>query len=240
LEEPIKELNAFLAQHVISGAMHRWFHRTFNMGDEEDFAWNKGGRLYSDGKGSYQNIPRSERLKITIDGEGVCEIDIRASYLTILHALNHVPFQVSTEVDPYQIAGIPRNVVKAWCTVRFGTKGARTRWPTEAIEKYAEDNDGSGLREFKIRDVEREVCRKFPLMGGWRELKETWADLMWLESEAVVSTVILLMRSGVPSLPVHDSLLVPLSAEAMATDILSNNYSHVCGVTPALVVHSLQ
>ena len=77
-------------------------------------------------------------------------------------------------------------------------------------------------------------------MGRWRELKETWADLMWLESEAVVSTVILLMRSGVPSLPVHDSLIVPASAEAMASDILSNNYNHVCGVTPALVAHTLQ
>jgi hypothetical protein len=240
LEEPIKELNTFMAQHVISGAMHRWFHRTFNMGDTKDFAWNKGGRLYSDGKGSYQNIPRPERLKMTINGERVCEIDIRASYLTILHALYHVPFQVSAEVDPYQIAGIPRNVVKAWCTVRFGTKGAGTRWPPEAIKKYAEDNDGADLGEFRIKDVEREVCRKFPLMGSWTELKETWADLMWLESEAVVSTVILLMRSEVPSLPVHDSLIVPASAEAMAKDVLSNNYGHVCGVTPVLVVHASQ
>ena len=240
LEEPVKELNAFLAQHVISGAMHRWFHRTFNMGDRKDFAWNKGGRLYSDGKGSYQNIPRPERLKMTIEGESVCEIDIRASYLTILHALYHVPFQVSAVVDPYQIAGIPRTVVKAWVTVRFGTKGTRTRWPSEAIKKYAEDNAGADLREYKIRNVEREFCRKYPLMARWRDLKETWADLMWLESEAVVSTVMLLMRSGVPSLPVHDSLIIPASAAAMASDILSNNYNHVCGVTPALVAHTLQ
>jgi hypothetical protein len=77
-------------------------------------------------------------------------------------------------------------------------------------------------------------------MGSWRDLKETWADLMWLESEAVVSTVILLMRSGVPSLPVHDSLIVPVSAAEMAKDVLSNNYSHVCGVTPAFVVHARQ
>jgi hypothetical protein len=240
LEEPVKELNAFLAQHVISGGMHRWFHRTFNMGDAEDFAWNKGGRLYSDGKGSYQNIPRTERMKMTIDGERICEIDIRASYLTILHALYHVPFQVSAEVDPYQITDIPRNVVKAWVTVRFGTKSTRTRWPSEAIKKYAEDNSGADLREFKIKDVKREFCRKFPLMDRWTELKQTWADLMWLESEAVVSTAILLMRSGVPSLPVHDSLIVPASAAAMASDILSNNYKHVCGVTPALVAHTLQ
>jgi hypothetical protein len=240
LEQPVKELNTFLAQHVISGGMHRWFHRTFNMGDAKDFVWNKGGRLYSDGRGSYQNIPRPERLKMTIDGESVCEIDIRASYLTILHALYHVPFSVSAEVDPYHITDMPRNVVKAWVTVRFGTKGTRTRWPSAAIKKYAEDNNGSDLREFKIRDVEREFCRKFPLMARWRELKHTWADLMWLESEAVVSTVILLMRSGVPCLPVHDSLIIPAFASAMASDVLSNNYSHVCGVTPALVSHTLQ
>jgi hypothetical protein len=240
LEAPVKELNEFLGQHVISGAMRRWFHRTFNMGDAEGFAWNKGGRLYSDGKGSYQNIPRDERLKITIDGERVCEIDIRASYLTILHSLYRVPFQVSAKVDPYQIAGLPRNVVKVWCAVRFGTKDARTRWPKDAITKYSEDNDGADLRKFKIKVVEREVCRKFPLIGRWRDLKETWADLMWLESEAVVSSVMLLMRSGVPSLPVHDSLIVPVSAEAMASDVLTNNYNFVCRVTPALVVHTLQ
>jgi hypothetical protein len=145
-----------------------------------------------------------------------------------------------SKVDPYQITGLPRNVVKAWVTVRFGTKSTRTRWPTEATRRYAEDNSGANLREFKIKDVEREFCRKYPLMLRWRELKETWADLMWLESEAVVSTVMLLMRSGVPSLPVHDSLIVPVSAEAMARDVLTNNYSAVCGVTPALVVHSLQ
>ena len=61
--------------------------------------------------------------------------------------------------------------MKAWVTVRFGTKGARTRWPTDAIEKYAEDNAGSDLRKFKIKDVEREFCRKFPLVGRWRETK---------------------------------------------------------------------
>jgi hypothetical protein len=127
LEEPIKELNSYLNQHVISGATHRYFYRTFNMGDQKDFAWNKGGRLYSVGKDSYQMLPRTERLKIKIDGKAVCEIDIRASYLTILHSLYHEPFKVSTETDPYQIQGLPRNVVKAWCTIRFGSKSELIR-----------------------------------------------------------------------------------------------------------------
>ncbi len=50
IEKSVKELNAFLAQRVVRGATHRWLTRRFNEGDQRDFNWNKGGRLYSDGK----------------------------------------------------------------------------------------------------------------------------------------------------------------------------------------------
>jgi hypothetical protein len=53
---------------------------------------------------------------------------------------------------------------------------------------------------------------------------------MWLESEAVVTTTIVLMHNCIPSLPVHDSLLVPLAHEAKAKSYLRTNYHHVCGV----------
>jgi hypothetical protein len=43
-----------------------------------------GGRLYSQHfTDSYQVMGGDERLKMTINGEPVAEIDIRASYLTI-------------------------------------------------------------------------------------------------------------------------------------------------------------
>ena len=106
LEGRVKQLNAFLAKHDIRGATHRWFWRIFHEGDQPAFDWNKGGRLYSDGKDCYQQLPRDERLKITIDAEPVCEIDIRASYLTILHARHKHPFVVSEEHDPYAIEGL--------------------------------------------------------------------------------------------------------------------------------------
>jgi hypothetical protein len=51
-----------------------------------------------------------------IDGQGVCEIDIRASYLTIFHARHRAAIALDT--DPYQIPGLPRDVVKTWCAVR--------------------------------------------------------------------------------------------------------------------------
>jgi hypothetical protein len=46
-----------------------------------------GGRLYSYGEANNQQTELADRLKMTINGERVCEIDIRANYLTIFHAL---------------------------------------------------------------------------------------------------------------------------------------------------------
>jgi hypothetical protein len=238
LEHKVKELNAFIANHVIRGATHRWFRRIFHEGDKPGFDWNKGGRLYSDGKDSYQQLPRSERLKITIDGEPVCEIDIRASYLTILHARHNEPFEVSKEHDPYAIEGLPRSVVKKWCAVRFGTKKAITRWPPLAVREYAEENEGADLAHYSVREVGQQVCEKHPLLKRWQELPETWADLMWLESEAVIGAMGALMRTQkAPSLPVHDSLLVPITYEDWGQGHLTASYSYFCKAIPHLEVH---
>jgi hypothetical protein len=49
------------------------------VGDHPAFAWNLGGRLYSQGQDSYQSLSSDQRLDMTIDGEPVCELDIRAS-----------------------------------------------------------------------------------------------------------------------------------------------------------------
>jgi hypothetical protein len=61
---------------------------------------------------------------------------------------------------------------------------------------------------------------------------------MWLESEAVVSTMVQLMQiQDAPSLPVHDSLLVPVSHEEWAKVYLTTSYRYHCKVTPYLQVH---
>jgi hypothetical protein len=238
LEEAVRELNGFLAQHLIRGATHRWLTRRFNEGDHPAFDWDRGGRLYSEGKDSYQQLPRCERLKITIDGEPVCEIDIRASYLTILHAQYNQPFKVSEQDDPYDIEGIPRSVVKKWCAVRFGTKNAFTKWPPTSIKEYAEDNNGADLTQYRVRQIGKLVCEKHPLLKRWTDLKETWADLMWLESNAVISAMLQLRSAqDAPSLPIHDSLLVPVRHEDWAKTFLASSYHYHCKAKPHLTVH---
>ena len=46
-----------------------------------------------------QNLPGDQRLKLTIGGEAVPEVDVRASFLTILYAMHTLNF----EGDPYVI-----------------------------------------------------------------------------------------------------------------------------------------
>ena len=149
LKHQVRLINDFLDQCVIRGGTHRYFVRTFNNGDAPDFKWNKGGRLYSRGDDSYQQLHREERLRMTIDGEVVSEIDVRASYLTILHARHKAPFDCSEERDPYEVGDLDRSVVKAWVAVLLGDKRMPQRWPKETSAEYAADHKGRGA----VRDV---------------------------------------------------------------------------------------
>jgi hypothetical protein len=94
LERYIKELNEFLACFELTGARHEGYIRIFNNG-----SWAKGGRLYSPCEDTYQLMPETKRLEMTINGEPVAEIDIKASHLTIYHAMVGEPLDGLS--DPY-------------------------------------------------------------------------------------------------------------------------------------------
>jgi hypothetical protein len=100
LEQQVRDLNNFLDNFEIGGGLHRGYIRVFNQGDHPSFDWNKGGRVYSQGDDSYQRLKQDQRLRMTIDEEPICEIDIRASYLTIYHA--HFGLPLDAKRDPYE------------------------------------------------------------------------------------------------------------------------------------------
>jgi hypothetical protein len=81
-EADIRELNEFLARFTLTGGTHYGYTRVFN-----NRSWRAGGRVWSAGEYSYQQMRETERLKMTINGEPVAEIDIKASQLTIYPAM---------------------------------------------------------------------------------------------------------------------------------------------------------
>ena len=105
LAADIRELNEFLAGCDITGGEHHGYTRNFN-----NNSWRKGGRLYSVG-GGYQQMPETKRLQMTINGEAVAEIDIKASFLTIYHARLGVPLEQPRTLmlrRGYKIGRLPR------------------------------------------------------------------------------------------------------------------------------------
>jgi hypothetical protein len=79
------------------------------------------------------------RLRMTIDGEPVCEIDIRASYLTIYLAWFNQELDWAN--DPYDFPGVPREVVKAWFIATFGGKGLQEGNRSQARQRLPAESD---------------------------------------------------------------------------------------------------
>lgn len=246
LVDDLERLNAFLDGFEIGGGRHRGYTRIFNNGDVEGYGWDQGGRLYSICDRSYQSMSGRERACMTIGGEAVAEIDVRASYLTILHGRTGKPFDVTQ--DAYDLEGLipmplgkdlTRWAVKKWAVVILGHESHRTRWPNEAVEEFM-DLTGKALGEaYPIQEIRRAMELKHPIFKDWGALGLSWGDLMFHESEAMLGAMLELMDGhGIPSLTVHDSLIARVSDVDAAQAVLKASYKKVCGLEPFLVVKS--
>jgi hypothetical protein len=243
MEQAIMDLNNFIDQFDVRGGTHRGFIRVFNCGDDPAFKWNLGGRLYSPGKDSYQQMGSAQRLKMTIDGKPVCELDIKASYLTIFHAHEGQPLDFAD--DPYEVGELsatPRDVVKVFITATFGNGQFPDRWPPKAAHDYKEETGERLSKRYPISQVRYAVDKAYPLLTGLRQddaEPPIWARLMYLESQAVFLTTLALKDLNIPSLPVHDSVIVTRDKEQTAREVLSKFYEDTTGAMPHIVAKCL-
>ena len=177
MEAQIKELNSFLVSFDIDGAGFSGYRRLFNDGDVEGFDFQWGGRVYAVGDHSYQGMKQQDRARMMIGGEEVVEIDINASYLTILHGISG--FALPERDDIYDISGIDRAIVKAWITSTIGHHSFHSRWPKNAL---AEIND-VGIdkpKSMTMAYLQPTILDQFPMLSDWPSQKITWADLMFI------------------------------------------------------------
>jgi hypothetical protein len=239
IEGQVKELNEFFAQQKLRGGSHHGYVRVYNNGDNPRFHWNMGGRLYSQHfTESYQVTGSDKRLKMTINDEPVAEIDIRASYLTIFLSLHGIQLP---EGDPYDLPGLGpehRNAVKQWFVATFGNSKPIVKWPKLMRERTPE------LAQYKPSTITKAALAKYPALASWGKPLKTvtygWADLMWFEGNVMLFTMLELKREHrVPSLSVHDSLIVPASSAETARAVLSQKFQDQRRVTPLLKINTL-
>jgi hypothetical protein len=185
------------------------------------------------GHGNYQRAKKAARAQITIDGRAVIELDLTASHLTILHALHGLPFDPAQ--DPYAIEGLPRDVAKKWVTMTLGHDRLHRSWPRGARADLDPVVGGNLVEVFPLGKTRDRILERLPVLAGWADSPFDWGDLQFLESKVILRTVeTLAFNHGVPCLPVHDSIIVPATEREMASQVLSEEFRLVIGVTPHL------
>lgn len=232
--ERMERINSYLSGQAFTPLGPVRLVRKFNEGDAEGFAWNKGGRLY----GPHSRMKKgTERTLITINDEPTVELDFRASHLTILVGLGHVPGFVLGDADPYTVEGIPRPVVKQWVTMTLSHGRRHARWPAVAVAELRKQ--GIDLsKDFPLKRTGDAILKVLPILSEDSEGSAVgmgWADLQFIESEIVLSAMeTLAFDHDVPSLPVHDSLIVPVQAKETAKRVLGESFKRAVGVVPVI------
>jgi hypothetical protein len=246
LEADVRELNEYLAKQAFGGGcVHRGYLRIFQNGDHPRFNWDQGGRLYSQpANKNYQQQEDTDRLQMTINGSPVVEIDLRASYLTIFHAWHSV--QLDADTDPYVIPEFgaeAREVVKLCVAATFGSITPLRKWPSDLLKDYEKRNKRPlDRKRYPVTKLREKIIDRHPVLDRWGKPLDgrirTWADLMFDEGRVIVDTMLWLMRSkDVPSLAVHDSLIVSQEHEELTAKTLKAVYWGHLKVIPLLKIN---
>ena len=233
----VADWNAFAATVSVEGCRApRWF-RVFG----PDVAL--GGRWYAAGWPHYQNMNGDERLGIRIGGQPVIEADVKAAHLSIMHGLLGLPVSGG---DPYEIGTESRAAVKAWIVATLGKGSPVVRWAAD-VSPAVKAHDAKRLGEA--------ICRRYPFLrdpskavaeaAGLNRLATRWGTpkrllphrLMGIEASAITRAMRdLRARLGVLSLPVHDSLIVPVRAAELVRGVLVEAFRTEAGATVEVAI----
>lgn len=236
LTKQVSDLNAYLEKHQFSLAHTPQFKRTFHNGDDFNFDYDQGGRLYCISEDNYQSMPQSERVDILIDHEPCVEVDVNSSFLLIFHWLCGAKFDVTS--DPYIIDGIERMVTKKLLVSRFGSEGWPSRWPRGFKDEYSSATGRDLTKKYKLKETVDQIQTALPILSKVDQSKNGWAQLQYWESEAVFGAMQNLKNElDIVTLPIHDSLLGQRKNTHAISVALQQSYMGLFGMFPGLKMH---
>jgi len=231
LQDTMNEINDFLFSQRFEGAVFNGLKRIFaDFTDDDSYDFNKGGRIYAFGENNYQRLKKAERKQIKINGERVCEIDIHASFLTILHGIMDKP--IPNRNNLYEITDFPQLVVKAWLNNSITIGHPIVRWPSKTIEELNKE-----LPTYQIPTapkVGKEILKHYPFINDLDAAGIDWKTLHYIESKIILKAMTELKRQGIPSYPVHDSLIVSERFEKECLETTCYSFEETVGKTPLL------
>lgn len=197
-----------------------YFIRIYNNG-----RLDQGGRIFF----NLQYFPQSSfklhlRSYYIIDEEPTIELDYGAQHLRMVYALEGIDYR---EPDPFTIPGInfPRGIVKAAMYTLLNAKTYR-----DAQKSITRDTLNS--RPGAVELIKR-ITAAFPEIADYLH-SGYGIRLQNRDSNIAVKVVKVLLEQGYGIIPIHDSFVVPKSAEAALRDAMTEAYLEDVGYTPII------
>lgn len=231
--DQVLALNKLMQTHEYNLSEPPMVRRVFNCGDRADFDFNLGGRFYCASEDNWMEKSKDDRNLILIDGQPTCEIDVRASHLSILYAMTGG--RLSFETDPYDVGGYPREIVKQVIVTAIGAGKLPLKWPREFAKAYERDHGYKPNGRFKLKDIVSAVLGRHSVLDSLKQGQLDWANLQYEEAECFLAAMLDLHENyGIPSLPVHDSLIIRYSDTPSACEALFRAYKDRLGFQPVI------
>lgn len=194
-----------------------------------DKAFTRGGRFY----GAWSNMKQTERLKCTIDGQPVAEVDVSGMYPTLLCSISgHIPFATRFK-DPYAVEGIHRNEVKAVLGSAIGGGTSQQRTPTKMIKD-------ARISQNRLSDIRKVIISKYKCLEVLQKGVMDSEALAIHETEIMMRLVERLQR---PIFILHDCLVCQKDeALSIGSELQKEYVSYCCemGWTPIAPAFSIE
>ena len=167
-------------------------HRAFS-----DAKLTKGGRFY----GPWTSMRKAERLKCTIDGKPVAEVDVSGMFLTLLCSITgHVPFTTRFK-DPYQLPyhfkDIDRSEVKAVINSAIGGGTSKQYQPTKMIKM-------ANISQERLKEIRAAIIPAYECLQSLHKI-EMYSETLAMHEVEIMMRLIERLRK--PIFILHDCLI---------------------------------
>jgi len=190
-----------------------------------------GGRMY----GQWTNMKQEERLKCTINGQPVAEVDVSAMHLTLLFSITgKIPFN-DVFVDPYQppsLEHIDRSKVKAIINSAIGGGTRNQTQPTKMIQQ-------AGINQAQLSEIRQDIIPTYECLKALKKDELYSETLAYHETEIMMRLVERLQK---PIFILHDCLICQQDIALEVGEELQREYVDYCkkqGWTPVAPAFSI-
>jgi hypothetical protein len=201
-----------------STSVRRYFFVSPALKDKDQSLWFKcGGRLFG---GFWQNMRKSDRANLRIEGQPIAEIDFSSMNAHIAYCIAELP---PPDGDLYRIPGLEgyrADVKMLFNALLSKPQGQATnRWPQSihaSAAKLSSDAPEGSHRpagaivrsRIKPKDAVRLIAEFHPGIAHLFKAGRI-GEIQYLESETLIAALEMLRADGVVALPIHDAILVP-------------------------------